>query len=140
MVPDSDIGQSCHLMSLVNQVMLRLRTLTQVALTVIGARLTAAHVQELNSMINYIEVGRWLRSRGFTPTPRHADRWLLYAAIAERIQGDRVLFLEFGVYEGYTLRRWAELLTHPATSLHGFDSFMGLPEDWDECARRGGVA
>jgi hypothetical protein len=28
------------------------------------------------------------------------------------------------------MRRWASLLTHPETRLHGFDSFEGLPEPW----------
>jgi len=39
-------------------------------------------------------------------------------------------YLEFGVAEGEATRIWSRLLTHPATVLHGFDSFEGLPERW----------
>ncbi len=37
------------------------------------------------------------------------------------------LFLEFGVKKGETLREIAKM-TH--STVHGFDSFQGLPEDW----------
>ena len=30
------------------------------------------------------------------------------------------------------MRSWSRLLQHPGSSLHGFDSFEGLPEAWDE--------
>ena len=35
--------------------------------------------------------------------------------------------LEFGVYHGLSLRKLAKRVS---TSIHGFDSFEGLPEDW----------
>ena len=37
--------------------------------------------------------------------------------------------LEFGVFQGNTIRRIAEHF--PKDVIHGFDSFEGLPEDWD---------
>ncbi len=44
-------------------------------------------------------------------------------------------YLEFGVFEGRTLRWWTEINPHPDTRFFGFDTFTGLPEDWD----RGGL-
>jgi hypothetical protein len=41
-----------------------------------------------------------------------------------------VLYLEFGVARGSSIRQWSELLRNPHSSLHGFDSFLGLPHDW----------
>lgn len=38
-------------------------------------------------------------------------------------------FTEFGVYKGGTIRFMAKKLPH--RSFHGFDSFEGLPEDWN---------
>jgi hypothetical protein len=38
--------------------------------------------------------------------------------------------LEFGVFEGYSTRYFAERLRHPQTRITGFDSFEGLPEGW----------
>lgn len=102
-----------------------------------SARLSASHIHKLNSFVNYLEVGWWLKANGFASAPRFTDRWLMYEALATPIRAERVLYLEFGVYEGYTLRRWAKLLTDPASSLHGFDSFEGLPENWDELRPKG---
>jgi hypothetical protein len=48
-----------------------------------------------------------------------------------------VLYLEFGVYRGETIRAWSRLLTHPDSRLHGFDSFEGLPSDFNLTTRRG---
>jgi hypothetical protein len=121
----------------IDDLLYRFRTYTQSALTRVGARLSASHIHRLNSFVNYLEVGRWLRANGFASAPRFADRWLMYEALAGPIKAERVLYLEFGVYEGYTLRRWAKLLTNPASSLHGFDSFEGLPENWDELRPKG---
>ena len=121
----------------ISELLYRLRTRVQGGLTRVGARLSPAHIQKLNSVVNYLEVGRWLKAHGFASSPRFADRWLMYAAVAEGIRRERVLYLEFGVYEGYTLRRWSRLLENPLSSLHGFDSFEGLPEDWDELRPRG---
>lgn len=48
-----------------------------------------------------------------------------------------MLYLEFGVYKGESLRYWARELKHPDSKLHGFDSFEGLPKDFDVNGRYG---
>ena len=35
------------------------------------------------------------------------------------------------MWEGESIRQWSEPLKNSATRLHGFDSFEGLPEEWD---------
>ena len=43
----------------------------------------------------------------------------------------RVLYLEFGVFDGRATHVTGQkLLRHPESHLHGFDSFEGLPESW----------
>ena len=37
--------------------------------------------------------------------------------------------LEFGVYQGYTVKQLANIF--PEITIHGFDTFEGLPEDWN---------
>jgi O-methyltransferase len=51
------------------------------------------------------------------------------------LQGD--LYLEFGVWKGYSIRCWSRLLKHPQSMLHGFDSFEDLPENWTAFYREG---
>lgn len=45
------------------------------------------------------------------------------------------LVLEFGVATGRTLNHFARLL--PYKTIYGFDSFVGLPEDWTSRMRKG---
>lgn len=49
----------------------------------------------------------------------------------------KVLVLEFGVWEGYSIKRFASLNKNPHSILVGFDSFEGLPEDWTLTASKG---
>lgn len=47
------------------------------------------------------------------------------------------MILEFGVYSGYTINRFAALV--PERRIVGFDSFEGLPETWNSTFRKGSL-
>jgi len=53
------------------------------------------------------------------------------------IDNEAVAYLEFGVFEGASLRYWAARLTNPDSVLHRFDSFAGLPETFDAAHPQG---
>jgi O-methyltransferase len=87
-------------------------------------------IYNLNGVFNYLHVGWWLRAHGFEPRVRVASRNELFDLIAAQIGDRHVLYLEFGVARGESIRYWSKLLRNPGSRLHGFDSFLGLPHDW----------
>lgn len=60
------------------------------------------------------------------------DRAAYFGRVRDQLGGETVplLFLEFGVYQGDSIRQWAALNSHPDSRFVGFDSFIGLPERW----------
>src|SRR5262245_6901024 len=82
-----------------------------------------------SGVLNYLNVGRWFHDRGLEVPVRCANRQALADALAPLVK-EPATYLEFGVFQGATLRHWTNLLRHPESLLHGFDSFEGLPEHW----------
>jgi hypothetical protein len=100
------------------------------ALTRVGAALSPETIRKANAMLNYLEAGRWLRARGYHLPSRFRTREQLYDQVGARIATAKVLYLEFGVWMGASMRYWSNLLQNSKSHLHGFDSFEGLPENW----------
>ena len=60
-----------------------------------------------------------------------ANRAELFDFCATRIGAHEDLrYLEFGVGNGWSIRKIASIFTNPAAHFVGFDSFEGLPEAW----------
>lgn len=83
--------------------------------------------------LNYnARVTGWIKAHPRLPVL--PDRSALYRFIQQEvIKGEAMDFLEFGVYEGDSIREWAALNVHRDSRFYGFDSFSGLPEDWGRC-------
>ncbi len=81
-------------------------------------------------LFNYVHLGWWIKARAFPVTAIVSDRFGVFERMAAEARERPVLYLEFGVAEGDSLRYWSGLLDHPRSQLHGFDSFEGLPTDW----------
>ena len=106
------------------------KMLPKILMTRIGAALSARAIYNLNGVFNYLHIGWWLRAHGFNVKARAGSRWEIFDRIAAELGDRRVLYLEFGVHEGASIRYWSKLLKNPQSHLHGFDSFLGLPHDW----------
>jgi hypothetical protein len=96
----------------------------------IGGNLSPRGAYFVEMLLNYILVGRWMKSQGFPPVTRFRSRNDAFRSAAHYIADLNVLYLEFGVWKGESMRFWSRLLKNPASALHGFDSFEGLPENW----------
>ncbi|MFN4298380.1 MAG: class I SAM-dependent methyltransferase [Thermaurantimonas sp.] len=68
----------------------------------------------------------------FNPYRKYEARYLLYNYIIdiERLDKQKVVYLEFGVSKGFSLKHWSERLKNEESRLYGFDTFKGLPEAW----------
>jgi hypothetical protein len=100
-------------------------------LTLIGSQIPFEVQHQFQMVVNYMKIGRWMDERDFRFPERVRNREAVFAAVAKKIRDEKVLYLEFGVYKGESMRYWSKILRHPESQLHGFDSFEGLPEDFD---------
>ncbi len=47
----------------------------------------------------------------------------------------KICFIEFGVYQGYSIKYFANKNTHKDSIFIGLDTFTGLPEQWNDAAK-----
>lgn len=97
-------------------------------LTKVGSHTPKPVFYRLESALNYLHAGRWMKDHQFSPACLVTERRELIATLAKLICNEEVLYLEFGVWKGDSIRQWSTLLKNSASRLHGFDSFEGLPE------------
>src|SRR5262245_60358582 len=91
----------------------------------------------LFTLLHLLEFGAWRRATGFDDLIRLTDREELFAHVHRLVpSGEPIDYLEFGVWRGQSISRWAALNRHPASRFVGFDSFYGLPQQWSQLGCR----
>lgn len=118
----------------------RVREILKRTFNRVGEILPRRILLKLNSIMNYMWVGHWMKSKGFRLTRRMKSKEEIFEAAAREIGDREVLYVEFGVYQGASMHLWSGLLRNPKSALNGFDSFQGLPEIWDLSAEKGHFA
>jgi O-methyltransferase len=65
------------------------------------------------------------------PCPSFQERGAMYRSMHElHLNGGALDYLEFGVFQGESMRQWVDLNKRKESRFFGFDSFEGLPEEW----------
>jgi hypothetical protein len=106
-------------------------------LTRVGTTLPPPMTATVRRASDLIEVGRWMKASGYLVKKWAPSAEALWEKAAEDLADKRTLYLEFGVWRGYSMRFWAKLLKHAEARLQGFDSFEGLPEEWKSSQPKG---
>jgi hypothetical protein len=88
-------------------------------------------LQRFKLVVNYMKIGQWMSANDFHIEKRVSNRYTVFSSVADQVFNRKVLYLEFGVFKGASMRYWSNALKNPEAILHGFDSFEGLPEDFD---------
>jgi hypothetical protein len=64
--------------------------------------------------------------------PFFDNRYDLYDYLnSDIIDKGQINYLEFGVFKGDTMKYWTSINRHRESIFFGFDTFSGLPEDWE---------
>jgi len=110
-----------------------LRTGARQMLIRAGTRLSERREHDASCALGALALGRWVAGRPQPPggVRVHPTKDGVFGdAIALLRDAKAPCYLEFGVWEGLTLRWWASRLGTPGARFVGFDSFEGLPEQW----------
>jgi O-methyltransferase len=89
----------------------------------------------LASIAYWLRFSRWCWMHPISDSFGHSEdkgrAWLHdFVAAEEHLSHSPILYLEFGVYRGASIRSWLERIPHPDSLFVGFDTFTGLPEHW----------
>lgn len=98
---------------------------------IIRTRLSQNITNKLFACLTYSEfIDRILLTTRIPHT--YNDRDIFWSNIVERIGSTKpVLFLEFGVHRGKSITWFSRKFSNPNSLFFGFDTFTGLPEDWE---------
>jgi O-methyltransferase len=90
-------------------------------------------IESLRRLDRLSKFGSWIRA--FPKQKYFSNRFELYTFIQKSyIENRPIVYLEFGVYQGATIKYWSNLNKHKDSVFYGFDTFEELPEVWGKSA------
>lgn len=104
----------------------------------IGQFIPTTILTVFDSCLHYLDAGKWLSNHSFKSPQRCQSRETIFLMMADACnQKSKPLYLEFGVYQGLSMKQMSQHLKGQEARLHGFDSFHGLPETWNQYNKKG---
>lgn len=93
-------------------------------------------------LLNIVYLSKMSKWRAGTPSPKlndfytgkwdYSKRYTIYEYLLKEQGLDGPMrYMEFGVEAGRSFKWWVEHNKHPESSFDGFDTFTGLPENWN---------
>ena len=73
-------------------------------LTHIGCRLSRRRLLQLQGVVNQLKIGRWMSDHHFHVGERARDSYGVWDVVVQQLRHRQVLYLEFGVAYGYSMR------------------------------------
>jgi len=103
----------------------------------LAAKLFPCYIDLLDKVNRNALVRRWIaEQQDRIPTFDHLYDFFHYVH-DEVCGGIAIDFLEFGVYKGHSIRFWSQMNRDPQSRFIGFDSFVGMPENWTKKVPKG---
>jgi hypothetical protein len=115
----------------------KLQSLVKRSLLGVGARSSERLIQRLNGVLDYVELGKWLRLHGFLGGVMVASCTEVFSLTADTLAETAVLYVQFGAQDPGMTRKWAELLRHPGTRFEIFDPLDAFHHTWLPARGRG---
>jgi O-methyltransferase len=82
---------------------------------------------------NLPKIESWRKKYVPKDCPTFAERTQLYDFLNAKVLGGAAIdYLEFGVFKGESIDYWSKANRDPQSRFYGFDTFTGLPENWQK--------
>lgn len=92
---------------------------------------TLPNSSRLRYLAHLPKIERW-RNEHQEDYPLYDARNDLYDYINTQVlENQPICYLEFGVFEGETIKYWSEINGNAQSRYHGFDTFTGVPVVWE---------
>lgn len=93
------------------------------------------HIKILNEINSIPDFFKFVQNNP-AKTTITKSRFKIYDKLIEDIDNP-IDYLEFGVYQGETIKYWADKIKNSESRFFGFDSFEGLPETYNSTHQKG---